>query len=227
MCAFLCASLCCIGATPLLGQVVGHLPEQSPYNDIENPQRIWLFGGYFNARKDDAGAAPQSAPLLGAQYEITVGGPAQFFVRLERVGSQRATYDPANPTAKRDTVGDPLWLADLGFSFNLTGQKSWHNIVPTLAFGIGIAGLKKVNADDPYDFGTQFQLSTDFDINYMLKGSSELRLGVGNTLYQNHYPPGYYVVTGNTPALLGSNVSKSSYLSNWRFTAGLAVPIFR
>jgi len=60
-----------------------------------------------------------------------------------------------------------------------------------------------------------------------LKGSSELRLAVGNTLYQNHYPPGYYVVTGNIPALLGSDVPKSSYLNNWRFTAGLAVPIFK
>jgi hypothetical protein len=219
--------LCCIGATPLLGQVIGHPPSQSPYTDIESPQRIWLFGGYFKGGKDVAGAAPQSAPLFGAQYEVTVGGPAQFFVRVQRVSSQRATYNPAAPTAKRDTVGDPLWLTDLGFSFNLTGQKSWHRIVPTIAFGIGIAGLKQAKSTDPYDFGTQFQISTDFNINYMLTNSSELRLGVGNTLYQNHYPNAYYVANGSTPALLGTNVPKSSYLSNWRFTAGLAVPIFR
>jgi hypothetical protein len=207
--------------------VVGHAPSSSPYNDIESPQRIWLFGGYFKAGKDAAGAAPQSAPLFGAQYEVTIGGPAQFFVRAERVSSQRITYNPADPTAKRDTVSDPLWLADLGFSFNLTGQKSWHNIVPTLAFGVGVAGLKQAVGTDPYHFGTQFQFSTDFDINYMLTRSSQLRLGVGSTLYQNHYPNGYYVATGSNPPLLGSNVAKSSYLNSWRFTAGLAVPIFR
>ena len=35
-------------APPLLQaqQVVGYPPDQSPYHDVETPQRITLFGGY-------------------------------------------------------------------------------------------------------------------------------------------------------------------------------------
>ena len=95
--ALLCCSVSLAGATPLLSQTVGHLPSQTPYEDVPSPQRFTLFGGYFDAHRDAVGAAPQSAPMFGAQYEVTIDGPAQFFVRGAWVNSQRDSYNPSSP----------------------------------------------------------------------------------------------------------------------------------
>ncbi len=229
--------LCCallgmgiaVGTTPVHGQEAGYPPSKSPYQDLESPQRIFLFGGYFAAGKDRIGAAPQSAPLFGAQYEVSIGGPAQFFVRAARASSKRDTFDPSQPKATRSlgTIGDPLWLVDLGFLFDLTGQKSWHHLVPTFAFGVGLANARASTADDPYSFGTQFAFNTDLGIRYVPGNTYDVRLGIGNTFYQNHYPTGYYVATSDGTSLIGNGIAKTSYLNSWRLTAGLSVPLFR
>jgi hypothetical protein len=227
--ALVCCSVFCAGATSLLGQTIGYPPSRSPYEDVESPQRIMLFGGYFDAKKDDAGAAPQSAPMIGAQYEVTISGPAQFFVRAAWVNSHRNAFNPALPAETRSlgTASDPLILGDLGISVNLTGQKSWHHLIPTVAFGVGLASARGSVTNDPYDFGTQFAFSTDFGVSYVFGKVYELRVGVGNTLYQNHYPNGYYTVANDSTSVVPSSVSKASYLNNWRTTAGLVVPFFR
>ena len=49
--------------------------------------------------------------------------------------------DPARPVSRR-VLGieqRPLTLADVGFSFALTGQKSWHGLVPLVHLGAGLA----------------------------------------------------------------------------------------
>lgn len=215
---------------PALAQQVGYPPAQSPYRDLTTSQRLTLFGGYYSAHEDVLGVVPNSAPLIGVQYEITVGGPAQFFARLQRASSRRNVYDPTKPQASRSlgTVSDPLYLADIGFSFNLTGQKSWHHLVPTAGFGIGFARAEGSAPADPYLFGTQFAMMGDLGVRYVVSDALELRLGLGNTLYQNHYPSAYYVKgTADTTALLSPNTAKSSYLNNWRLTAGVAFPLFR
>ena len=40
---------------------VGYSPPKSPFRDLEYHQELTLFGGYFGAAKDPAGAAPKSA----------------------------------------------------------------------------------------------------------------------------------------------------------------------
>jgi hypothetical protein len=228
----LAALLCCsafVAGTPLLAQTVGYPPSQSPYEDIASPQRLTVFGGYFDARRDEAGAAPQSAPMIGAQYEVTIDGPAQFFVRGAWVNSQRNAFNPALPAPSDELgkFGDALFLGDLGISLNLTGQRTWHHLIPTVAFGVGLASARGSVTDDPYDFGTQFSFSADLGLNYVLGKNYEFRVGLGNTFYQNHYPAGYYTITSDSSSIVRNGVSKTSYLSNWRLTAGLAVPLFR
>ena len=209
-------------------QEVGHPPSESPFRDIQSPQKITLFGGYYTSGKDDIGAAPGSAPIVGVRYEVTVGGPAQFFARVSRVGSDRESYNPALTQALRPQgkVSDPLWLTDVGFSFNLTGQRSWHHLVPAVGFGIGVASATKKAPDDPYRFGTQFSFSTDFLLRYVPSTAYEVRVGVSNVFYQNHYPNGYYTTGADNTALLTTE-GKSSYLPNVMLTAGLSVPLFR
>ena len=131
---------------------VGHPPARSPFRDLEFKHELTLFGGYYQAAKDPAGVAPRSAPMEGIRYELTVGGPVQFVARLARVNSERHVINPLEPRATRDlgVQSWPVYLTDLGFSLNLTGQRSWHGIVPVVSGGIGIASdLDKQDADDP------------------------------------------------------------------------------
>src|SRR6476469_6734284 len=97
------AFLFTVVAMPAAAQTVdvGYPPPKSPFRDLEYHQELTFFGGYFMAAKDPAGAAPQSAPMEGIRYEVTVGGPAQLYARLARINSQRNVIDPSLPAATR------------------------------------------------------------------------------------------------------------------------------
>jgi hypothetical protein len=230
------AAALAVGATPLAAQqVVGHLPSQSPFRDIEPSQQFTLESGYFKTQQDEIGATPRSGPFFGVRYDIPVGGPARFYVRLDRVSSHRQAFDPTKPPATRDLgrVSSPLWLGDLGFALDLTGERTWHGIIPTFDAGLGIATGSHTTKSDPYSFGTQFALRSDFGIRIHPSNGLELRLLAGPTMYQNHYPSGYFVApvtsTGASagPALLGTGTARSGFRTNWAYTAGLAFPLFR
>lgn len=226
-------ALSLLAAAPVAAQsVVGYPPPESPYRDVQPSQHITLFGGYFHAQQDEIGATPRGGPLFGLRYDIPVSGPAEFFARVERVSSHRTAFDPTLPAGTR-SLGDQsvgLFLADLGFALNLTGQKSWHGLIPTIGLGLGVASASQpsTGGKDPYKFGTQFAIRTDAGLRIIPGNSYELRLMVGNTLYQNHYPAGYYALpTGVTTPLLGTTTARSGYRTNWSYTAGVAVPLFR
>jgi len=62
-------------AGPVAAQV-GHAPAASPYADLEYRQEFTLYGGYYYAGNDRVGVAPGSGPMVGARYDLRLGGPA-------------------------------------------------------------------------------------------------------------------------------------------------------
>ena len=94
---------------------VGYPPAESPFRDLVYRQEATIVGGYFAAGKDPVGVAPKGGPMIGARYEVRVGGPAQFAVRVARVFSERDILDPTKPLNERivGTEDWPLYLADL------------------------------------------------------------------------------------------------------------------
>lgn len=219
-----------VAPSALLAQVVvGHPPETSPYHDINAYQRFTLFGGYFKAQGDGLSTSPQSGPAFGLRYDLPVAGPADFFVRLERVNSHRNAYDPALPTATR-ALGQQnltLYSGDLGFALNLTGRRTWHGIIPTVNFGLGVVSATGTTKNDPYSFGTQFAFSTGFGIRYNPSNSYEIRFEAVPTFYQNHYPAAYFTAPAGTTPLLSNTSQRSGYQHSISYTAGLSVPVFR
>lgn len=209
--------------------VVGHTPETSPFHDIDANQRITLFGGYFKAQGDGLQTTPQSGPAFGLRYDLPVAGPADFFVRLQRVNSSRIAYNPTLPAATRSLGRQSLALydGDLGFALNLTGRRTWHGLIPNINFGLGIVSASGTTKNDPYSFGTQFAFSTGIGIRYNPSNSYEIRLDAGPTYYQNHYPPAYFVAPTGSTALLDNTASRSGYQHSMNYTAGLSIPIFR
>ena len=218
------------GPSGLAAQVVvGHTPETSPYRDITASQRLTIFGGHFNVQKDEVGATPQSGTSIGLRYSIPVAGPADFYARFERVSSHREAFNPTKPAETRSlgTQNLGLYVADLGFDFNLTGRRTWHGLVPLLGFGLGITSAPTTTKDDPYDFGTQFSFSMEGGIRVNPTNSWEIRLNAKPTFYQNHYPTQYYATpTGGTP-LLDKSTARSGFRHAIDYTAGLSFPLFR
>ena len=209
---------------------VGYPTNRSPFRDLEYRQELTIFGGRFKAGTEPAAVAPSSGPMVGARYEITVGGPAQMYVRGSRVFSERRALDPTKPAATRFLgVSDiPLYLADLGVSVNLTGQRSFHGIVPSLAVGAGVASTLSSKVEkDPYKFGTTFAFSFGGGLRILPTDRIQIRIDGGTHMYQIHYPTEYSTPASDNTSVIPSDQPKSFWKSNPSITAGLSYLFFR
>jgi hypothetical protein len=208
---------------------VGHLPENSPYRDLEASQELSFFGGHYSAGQDPIGVAPRGGPMYGARYEIHVGGPAFLMARYAHVNSDRFPIDPTKSGAGaqlgRKTVS--LNLLDVNLVLNLTGQKSFHKIVPVINLGAGIASCGCSVDSDPYTFGTPFAFSFGGGLRYVPGGRLQLRADWGNYLYQLKYPAAYYLTPTTGSAAAGSGQARSFWKNNRALTLGASLLFFR
>lgn len=223
-----CLAIC---ASRVSAQVdVGYPPSTSPYRDLEFRQEATAFGGYFLAAKDPAGVAPQSGPMAGIRYEVVVGGPAQFVVRVAGVNSERRVIDPSKPASTRDlgVQSWPLYLVDLGISLNLTGQRSWHGVVPVIYTGVGlVSDLDKKVDEDPFNMGTTFAFSATGGLRIVPGGRFQLRADAGTYIYQIRYPTAYYATTADNTSVLGAKQAKNFWKRNLGLTLGASYLLFR
>ena len=218
-----------------LGAQVGYEPPASPFRDLEYRQELSAFGGYFSPATDVAGVAPQGGPALGLRYELRIGGPAQLMVRAMRVASERRLVDASAPEPGTATTrAQSLYLADLGISLNLTGQKSWHGLVPVVNGGIGLAADFQGDADPQtdttttgYKFGTPFAFSAGGGVRWVPGGRFQLRADVANYLYQVKYPTSFFAAPAGGTPLLGPRVKQNQWKNNLAFTLGASVLLFR
>ena len=207
---------------------VGHLPENSPYRDLETRQEFTFFGGHYAAGQDLIGVAPRGGPMYGFRYDIHVGGPAFLAARWSHVNGERFPIDPKKTGAARQLPkqSTSLNLYDVDLAINLTGQKSYHHLVPVINLGGGIATCGCTVANDPYKFGTPFAFSFGGGLRYVPGGRVQLRLDWTDFLYQLKYPPDYYVNTGNGAAV-PPDQSRTFWKNNRALTLGASLLIFR
>ena len=207
---------------------VGYPPAESPFRDIPYRQELTVVGGYFAAGKDPVGVAPQGGPVVGVRYEARIGGPAQLAVRVSRVFSERQLLDPTRPEGDRFYAVQswPLYLADLGITFNLTGQKSFRGFVPVATMGGGIASDFKGGEDiGGYKFGTAFALSFGAGIRWVSDGRYQVRLDVLDYLYQVRYPNSYFTPSGTQPPVRSG--AQNVWTHNAVITLGGSYQFFR
>ena len=220
-------ALACIASTARAQ--VGHLPDSSPYRDLETRQEFTFFGGRFQAGEDPIGVAPRDGPMFGVRYQIHVGGPAFLAARWSHVNSSRFAINP-------DLIGDARQLGktnvsvdlfDVDLALNLTGEKSFHHIVPVINLGAGIASCGCTVENDPYAFGTPFAFSFGGGLRFVPGGRFQLTLDWNDYLYQLKYPTKYYVApTGGTAAVAGDQ-ARSFWKSNRALTFGASLLFFR
>jgi hypothetical protein len=209
---------------------VGSTPASSPYRDLEYKQEWTLFGGWFNARHDVAGAGPQGGLFQGARWAIRLGGPAYFTARVATSFQERTVINPqvGDPErhATRETL--PLMYADAGFDMQLTGFKSWHSIAPIISGGIGLAVDTKGNPDPAgFSFGSPFMMTFGAGFKYTPRGRWNVRVDWSNYLYRLHYPNSYYIKSGPADPVLTEDVKPDFWRRNNVYTIGITYLTFR
>jgi opacity protein-like surface antigen len=208
---------------------VGHTPERSPFSDIEYRQSFTTLGGYFFAKDDPAHVAPQSGPFVGVQYDIYLGGPASFTSRIGSAIVDRSVIDPARPASRRflGTERRPLTMADVGFTFALTGQKSYRGFVPLVHGGVGLVSNFKGSDPGGLSLGTRFAFAYGLGMRYVPAGRLAVRADLGYHAYQLRYPDRYFEPALDSTSVLPSTHSKSAWLNNKTVTVGVSYQLFR
>jgi hypothetical protein len=225
---FVVAAIVMLAPASLSAQV-GHLPQESPFRDVPYRQELTTYSGWYSGAEGSAGVGPQAGPIVGLRYEIRIGGPAFFSVHGGHAFSQRDVIDPLNPPATRHlgTKDVSLLLLDAGITLNLTGQKSWHALIPFMRFGVGVAA-NVGSRTDPGNFtiGTPFALVLGTGVRWAPGGRWQLRFDVSDHLFRLNYPSTYSSTPegGGAPVLAGKT---SEWRHNGVFTLGASYIISR
>lgn len=211
---------------------VGYDPQSSPYRDVEYRQGVTAFAGWFSAALDPVRVASRSGPMGGLRYDLTLAGPAQLTVSSAYVKSERNIVDPRQPAGTRllGRRSAPLLLNDVNISLNLTGARSWHNLIPLIQFGGGTASDLNSSADiGNYSFGTAFALSLGTGVRWVSRGRWEVRGDVIDHLYSIRYPGTYAksFTSNANDAVLAPGESRSRWRHNAALTLGLTYKFLR
>jgi hypothetical protein len=221
--AFLFGVVALLAAVPAAAQV-GHEPARSPYRDLEHKQELTWLVGYVRTRHDPAGVAPRSALATGVRYEINLVGPLALSADLTRTFSERNVIDPALPRATRNlgTESAAVYAADVALALDLTGRKSWHNLVPQLRGGLGVVSSGAKDESSGFSFGTPFAFSFGGGLKFVPGGRLQLRADVTDRVFKLSYPDSYYRNAPDNTSVLDPTTPRSFYTHHAALTVGVS-----
>ena len=210
---------------------VGHAPAKSPFVDVEQRHELTLYGGYFSAKKDPAKVAPQSAPMLGFQYLWRASGPVNLGLGLMTVNSKRLVLDPSTPIATREvgTQSQPLYAGEAFLSVALTGERSWHHLMPMAGAGLGLITNGKDADVGGFKFGTRFAFPWGAGVRWIPgNGRFAMRADIKDWMYTIRFPQAYYTsAVSSEPAILAAGTPPSRWTNNFAMTVGASISFKR
>jgi hypothetical protein len=213
-------------ATPLAAQV-GHLPANSPYEDLRGRQALTLGLGRLSPDADPAGVGPGSGLLLSGRYELQIAAPLWIQTRLAIApGLSRTVKDPLITGDARiaGTETRPLVMWHTGLGLNLTGNKSWRRLVPQLHGGLGFVTDASTAFDlGGYRFGTKFSLDYGASLRVTTGSRHELHVDLSRATWKYNYPDSY----GGSGAASDSSILGARDRSGWTGSTVLQIGISR
>jgi hypothetical protein len=210
-------------SAPRLHAQVGRLPERSPFRDVEKRQEVTLLVGTSTGGKDRAGAAPRGGTVFGARYDYRLGSsPLAFTGGIGMQTASRDVLQPGNTQRIGRTVSQPLYYSDVAFTLLLTGNKSWHSLVPSVTAGAGLVfDGKAISDSSQFQFGTRFGILGGFGVKYAPARSRwTVRADISNRFYNVRYPSTFSDSTSNVPRIVPQSVS-GAWTRNTQLTLGL------
>ncbi len=213
----------------VLAAQVGHLPANSPFEDVKLGQNLSIMGGWMAMTRDPADVAPLSSLAAALRYDIGIGGPASLYARYVVAPSERKLLQPTNPLAKRviGTPGVTTHQLDAGLDLALTGKKTWHRLIPSLNGGVGVVTDFAAADTGAYRFGTKFSFSYGLSLRYLPRKGPMIRVDLTNFMWQYEYPDRYFVKASDTTSVLTDTRNRSSWRGSRTVTVGVTLPLFR
>jgi hypothetical protein len=208
---------------------VGHLPANSPFEDVKLGQNLSIMGGWMAMKRDPADVAPKSSYTAALRYDVAVGGPASLYVRYVVAPSERKLLQPTNPLATRviGTPGVTTHQLDGGLDLALTGKKTWHRLIPSLNGGAGVVSEFSAADTGSYRFGTKFSFSYGLGLRYLPRKGPMIRVDLTNFMWQFDYPDRYFVKASDTTSVLTDTRNRSVWRGSRTVTVGVTLPLFR
>jgi hypothetical protein len=212
-------------ALPLRAQVVGHLPEDSPFADVTGRHLLGAQFGVFVAGSDPAGVALGSGLAFIGRYEYEVPGPLVLLARVAYVpGLERTVKDPLLTGDARivGTRSESLVMFDVGMALNLTGEKAWRGLAPRVYGNLGVVGSTNSGFDvGGYRFGPKFMPNYGVAVRGVREGKWEWYADLNHLLWRTQYPNSY-TDDGATvqPSIIG-NSKTNPWSGNLMLTVGI------
>jgi hypothetical protein len=208
---------------------VGHLPANSPFEDVKLGQNLSIMGGWMAMKRDPADVAPSSSLAAALRYDVAIGGPASLYVRYIVAPSDRKLLLPTNPRATRviGTPGVTTHQLDTGLDLALTGKKTWHRLIPSITGGAGIVTDFAAADTGAYRFGTKFSFSYGLGLRYLPRKGPMIRVDLTNFMWQYDYPDRYFVKASDTTSVLTDTRNRSAWRGARTVTVGVTLPLFR
>jgi len=205
---------------------VGHPPESSPYRDLTVRHALMLQGGYLSGSGGRAAAGPTDGVLLGLRYTIHLGGPVEAIFGVGGADLQRVVH---NPAAAPVTVSQSVMITEAGFGFLITGEKTWHGLVPYVATTMGAAFGGSVPADTSgFTFQTKFHFGPQVGIRWYASPRLSFRLEGRDVMWRLRYPNSFFTLfPGSTvlpPLIQGIDPSRE-WTHNLSLTLALGFAI--
>ncbi len=219
-----------LSVMPVLASAqVGHLPADSPFEDVKLGQNLSIMGGWMAMKRDPADVAPKSSLAAALRYDIAIGGPASLYVRYLVAPSERKLLVPTNPLTTRllATPSVTTHQLDGGLDLALTGKKTWHRLIPSLNGGAGIVSDFAAADTGAYRFGTKFSFSYGLGLRYLPRKGPMIRVDLTNFLWQYDYPDRYFVKASDTTSVLTDTRNRSAWRGSRAVTVGVTLPLFR
>ncbi len=170
---------------------VGHAPESSPYRSLQATKWLSFTGGYLNGSAGSAEVGPTDGPLAGLQASIKMGGPADAFLDLSVARLRRTLIhrDSVPETRTIGTADQTLLFADVGANLLLTGQKTWHGLIPYVGGNLGLVFGSDVKQDiSGFRFAIQFHTGPQVGIRLHPSDRISLRVEARDVIWRLSYP---------------------------------------
>ena len=196
---------------------VGHRPESSPFTDLKARRVLSIAGGYLIGSSGSAKVGPGSGSYAGARFDLHLSGPAAFSFGAGLASLERIIIDPTQGPENRtlDTASQSILMLDADIDILLTGEKTWHGMIPYFGAGLGFALGGDVSADSlsGYSFSTHFTTGPHVGIWFVPSDRITFRIEARDKIWRLKYPDGFFSAPVNEPTatpVLDANVMKDT-----------------
>jgi len=162
-----------------------------------------LFGGYLGGSAGAAGVGPTDGTIIGARADFGLTAAIDLTASLAGADLGRQPINPTQGTEGRilDPARQLVLLVDGGIALRLSGNKTWHGLLPYAGLTLGVAIGTNVAADSlsGFDFGLHFQTGPQIGVRVHPASRIFFRLEARDVVWRLKYPTVFFETPSADP----------------------------